>query len=72
MTTRLLLCLLTLSTVLTACSMVPTIVQKDPRCTWNQHCPYTDAPPAIRTEPIRYTGGFQGEPRTVYKDPAVR
>ena len=63
------LIILALLTLTTAC----TVVVKDPRCSWNQYCPYTDAPSAIRTEVIRepYTG-YKGEPRTVRKDPAVR
>jgi hypothetical protein len=63
------LLILALLTLATGC----TVVVKDTRCTWNQHCVYTDAPSAIRTEVIRepYTG-YPGEPRTVRKDPAVR
>jgi len=61
--------ILSLLLLCTAC----TVVARDPRCQWNQYCPYTDAPSAIRTEVIRepYTG-YQGESRLVYKDPAVR
>jgi hypothetical protein len=62
MKTLLILALLTLAT---GC----TVAVKDTRCTWNQYCPYTDAPPAIRTEPIRSTSGYSGSTRI---DPAVR
>jgi hypothetical protein len=67
------LCLLTLLTALTACSGVPTISVKDPRCQWNQSCPYTDAPSAIRTEVIRPSWEeYLRESRLASKDPAVR
>lgn len=57
--------ILALLTLTTGC----TVVVKDTRCQWNQYCPYTDAPSAIRTEPIRYTGQYSGSVRV---DPAVR
>jgi hypothetical protein len=73
MRTLLLLCLLTLITALTACSGVPTISVKDPRCSWNQYCPYTDPPSAIRTEVLRPSWEeYVRDSRAVYKDPAVR
>jgi hypothetical protein len=73
MRTTVILALLTLSTALTACSGVPTIGVKDPRCAWNQHCAYTDAPSAIRTEVIRPSWeAYVRDSRLVYKDPAVR
>jgi hypothetical protein len=73
MRTTIILCLLTLLTALTACSGVPTIGVKDPRCTWNQHCVYTDAPSAIRTEVLRPSWEeYVRDSRLVYKDPAVR
>ena len=37
----------------TACSTMGSMYSKDPRCQPRQHCPYTDAPTAIRTEAIR-------------------
>lgn len=57
--------ILALLTLATGC----TVIAKDPRCQWNQSCPYTDAPSAIRTEPIRSSGVYSGSVRV---DPAVR
>ena len=47
-----------LTLVITGCSTVGTIAPLsygnwDPRCTPRQYCPYTDPPPAIRTEALR-------------------
>jgi hypothetical protein len=68
-----LLCSLTLATALTACSGVPTISVKDPRCSWNQWCPYTDAPSAMRTEVLRPSWEeYLRDSRAVGPDPAVR
>lgn len=50
-TMKLILSLLAI-TLCSGCSTVD-IVFKDPRCQYRQYCPYTDPPPAIRTEPIR-------------------
>ena len=73
MRTTLILCLLTSLTALTACSGVPTISVRDPRCQWNQHCAYTDAPSAIRTEVLRPSWEeYVRESRSAIKDPAVR
>lgn len=73
MKTLTLLCSLTLLTALTACSGVPTIGVKDPRCQWNQWCPYTDAPSAIRREVLRPSWeAYVRDSRLASKDPAVR
>jgi hypothetical protein len=72
MRTLITLALLTLTTVLTGCSGIPTIAMKDTRCQWNQYCPYTDPPSAIRTEPIRYNSVTPQYSGSVYVDPAVR
>lgn len=69
MTTRLLLCLLTLSTALTACGSISQLSVRDPRCQRNQWCPYTDPPSPIRTEVIRSTSV---DSRSYAGDPAVR
>jgi hypothetical protein len=37
----------------TGCTTMGSLVSKDPRCQPRQHCPYTDAPTAVRTEAIR-------------------
>ena len=57
--------LLTLLLILicSGCTAV-NVLATDPRCQARQYCPYTDAPPAIRTEVIR-SG-------PVYYNPAVR
>ena len=44
--------------LLTACNTLSTVAPLsygswDPRCTPRQYCPYTDPPPAIRTEQLR-------------------
>lgn len=62
MTTRLLLCLLTLSTALTACGSISHLSVRDPRCQRNQYCPYTDPPSPIRTEVLRDSRSYAGDP----------
>lgn len=49
------------STLLSGCTTVD-LVWKDPRCQYRQHCIYTDPPPAIRTEPIRSSNVYSGDP----------
>ena len=45
-----------LTLILTACSTSPVSFGTwDPRCQLRQYCPYTDPPPAIRTEALRST-----------------
>ena len=58
MRTTLILSLLCSCVLYTGC----TVVYKDPRCQVNQSCPYTDRPVAIRTEVIRNSGSYQGDP----------
>ena len=58
MRTILLLCLLCSCVLYTGC----TVAYKDPRCQLNQFCPYTDRPSAIRTEAIRNSGSYAGDP----------
>jgi hypothetical protein len=54
--------LLTLLLVLLCgCSSVYRVSALDPRCQWNQYCPYTDPPPAIRTSVLR-SGSYTGDP----------
>lgn len=69
MRTTLILSLLCSCVLYTGC----TVVAKDTRCQWNQHCVYTDAPSPIRTEVIRPSyQEYLGESRVIRKDPAVR
>lgn len=47
-----------ISTLLSGCTSVYTVSPMhsfgwDPRCQPRQYCPYTDPPPAIRTEQLR-------------------
>ena len=75
MRTTLILCLLTLTTALTACSGLPRIVATDPRCQPRQYCPYTDPPSPIRTEALRYDrpqSNYIPYSGSVRIDPAVR
>jgi hypothetical protein len=58
MRTTLILCLLCSCVLYTGC----TVAYKDPRCQVNQFCPYTDRPSAIRTEVIRNSGSYAGDP----------
>jgi hypothetical protein len=48
--------------LLTGCATVGSVVFKDPRCQPRQYCPYTDAPPAIRSEPVRSSNTYAGDP----------
>jgi len=52
------ICIAAAALALTACSTVNTVAPMrafgwDPRCQPRQYCPYTDPPPAIRTEQLR-------------------
>ena len=64
MTTRLLYTLATIAVMTSGCASMSSIVTVDPRCQARQYCPYTDPPPAVRTEVLR-SGSYT-------TDPAVR
>jgi hypothetical protein len=53
--------LLTLLLIL-ICSGCSNIAIVDPRCQARQHCIYTDPPAPIRTEVIRSSGSYMGDP----------
>ena len=48
--------------ICSGCSSVGYIVAVDSRCQPRQYCPYTDPPSPIRTEVIRDSRSYKGDP----------